>query len=596
MISSKYPLLTINNITKICDDKIYTFQNKPIKYQWFTPQLLYVLDILKIPKKDPITGLFLTRITILKVLNDINIETIDVSSNSKESDIKMGILPIKKLNIVSDNNLGGKVDLEKVTFDYIVKNMKYTYIDQKTAKTFKIKKDLDKWLIKKTKRVEKAYEVINSYDNFLNFGRIEWYNNSCYADSIIFLFLIPIFETGLSDFITNNFLDKNISLGELSTSQISQNKCLEGAPEQSIKILNNIYTSFNTLNKKLLSNEIINSFKFLKQLTHCKKKTNNLNFVNNTMNDTLEFMSILFNVFRIDYSDCNRFTSYKFIDENPKKYTSSLDDMFINPVIENDFKEVTYYDKNIIFKHVYNFDLTNLLNMNLNDGINHFIYDTLEQIKKPNYYYDTTLELWFPKKKKALYNIMKNKKLIPISKFIRYKQELYPEDSYHLYEGYKKITEEGVDFVVSIDGKEKIKIDDLPPINNKAIRIFKYVNECIVDNAETLFFGIHRKKQVLDKDKNLRNVFIPIKILPIETIILNSKTLFLRGIIVWYNNHYITFFCKDNLWYKYDDNFNFTITDDYIDYIGSLEDLISYQIDSFKNIVLTNSILYWYNI
>ena len=123
--------LTINGITKICDDKIYFFQNKPIKYQWFTSQLLYILEILNQSNKDPLTGLFLTRSSIYKLLIELDIHSIPVYSKNKKNDIHMGIIPHKKQDTISDNNLGGKVNLNTINLGYNMKNLNYNYINVK---------------------------------------------------------------------------------------------------------------------------------------------------------------------------------------------------------------------------------------------------------------------------------------------------------------------------------------------------------------------------------------------------------------------------------------------------------------------------------
>ena len=589
--------LTINGITKICDDKIYFFQNKPIKYQWFTSQLLYILDILNQSNKDPLTGLYLTRSSIYKLLIELDVENISVFSKDMKKDISMGIISKKKKDTISDNNLGGNVNLNEITLGYDMQNLNYTHINLvKTKKIFKIKgKGKINWLIEKTKRVEKAYETIVKNNIFPDFGRLEWYNQSCYADSILFLLLVPIFNSGLSNFISDNFINKKLSLIGLSNTEIKKNKCIDGTTNQSLVILNNIYNTFDTVVKKLQAREIINSYKFLKELTECVKKTNNQNFINNTMNDTLEFMTTLFSVYNINYIDYNKMVTYKYFDIPQTNYSSSIDNIFLEKVTGEDLKEEINNDNDVLFKHIFENDLTDILKLNIKGGLTHEEIETTSLVKK-EYYYDTVLELWFPQKHKALYAIKKNKNIISISKFIKHKREFYPENSYHVYDGYKKIVEDNIDYIVSLDGAEKHKLTQLPKVNDKAIKIEKYINEFIINNASTLFLGIHRKKTVLDKDKKQTNVVIPIKILPETTIIVNFKTLFIRGIIVWYNNHYITFFCKDEVWYKYDDSYNFSINNDYITVIGGLDELLIYSIDSIKNIVLTNSVMYWYNI
>ena len=76
---------------------------------------------------------------------------------------------------------------------------------------------------------------------------------------------------------------------------------------------------------------------------------------------------------------------------------------------------------------------------------------------------------------------------------------------------------------------------------------------------------------------------------------INGKNLILRGIIVWYNNHYVCFFTNDGIWYKYDDNYNPLKENDYIEVIGNYSDLLKYSLKGIDYIVLKNSVIVWYH-
>ena len=97
MENFKYDTLTINDITKICDNNIYTVNGEnPINYQWLEHQLRYVLEILGIPDVDSKTGLKLTNTQIKHLLESTSKgKNIEISSDSLENDTKMGIVPQK---------------------------------------------------------------------------------------------------------------------------------------------------------------------------------------------------------------------------------------------------------------------------------------------------------------------------------------------------------------------------------------------------------------------------------------------------------------------------------------------------------------------
>ena len=216
--------------------------------------------------------------------------------------------------------------------------------------------------------------------------------------------------------------------------------------------------------------------------------------------------------------------------------------------------------------------------------------------KKSDYHYDNDIERWYPRKKMLAYKLLKNKQNILLSKYIRHKRELYPENSYHIYEGYKKIDIDGTDYIVSLDNKEKVRLEDLDPGNDKAILIKKYIEELIIDSADMIFFGIIRKHQSYNYSlqKNKEKILY-LKITPDEIIDINGKNLILRGIIVWYKNHYICFFTNDGIWYKYDDNYNPLTENDYIEVIGNYGDLLKYSLSGIDYIVLKNSVVVWYH-
>ena len=98
MESFSYNTLTINGITKICDDNIYVIDtNKVINYQWHEHQLKYICDILKIQKKDKLTGLDLTPKQMGKSIENLfGDQEIIIASDNKMRDIEYGIISIKK--------------------------------------------------------------------------------------------------------------------------------------------------------------------------------------------------------------------------------------------------------------------------------------------------------------------------------------------------------------------------------------------------------------------------------------------------------------------------------------------------------------------
>ena len=93
----KYNLLTINGITKICDNNIYVVNsNEVLNYQWHYHQLKYVCDIIGISTIDSKTGLNHLPEKLGNLINTIfNDDPIIVKSDNIKKDISFGIVPFK---------------------------------------------------------------------------------------------------------------------------------------------------------------------------------------------------------------------------------------------------------------------------------------------------------------------------------------------------------------------------------------------------------------------------------------------------------------------------------------------------------------------
>ena len=605
MTDFKYPILKINGITKICADTIYSYNDKIIKYQWFDFQLHYVLDILGMPIKDSKTNLFLTRSSmfssIKKLLDQVS-NDITITSKNSVKDIEMGIIPKKILNIVSDNNLGGVISSKpEFNSNNVIDSIKFKHIIKKSIpKKIKIKKP-SKWLLQETQRVKKARQIIGTYNNFLDYGRLDWYNNSCYADSVLMLILFPIFDGTVSRFVKTHFIEKlPLQLELIEPAEHRKYICKKNTIEKSIELLNTIYKTFNDLYSKLKTTNIINTHMFLTHLSECR---NNPGFLSNgEQQDALEFLTNLFSTFGINTTDYNIRHTYKCINIPSRNYSSTLQGIFDEAVDKStagitnyDFISSTKIENKIIVKYLLPDDLQTILRLNLKT-----IYTNKEfltnNFKKSDYYYDDDVERWYHRKKIIAYKLSKNKQNILLSRYIRHKRELYPENSYHIFEGYKKINIDGIDYIVSLDNKEKIRLDDLELGNNKAILIKKYVEEFIINKADVIFFGIIRKQRNYNYSlQRYKEKILYLKITPDQTINISGRDLILKGIIVWYNNHYICFFMNNDVWYKFDDNYNPLKENDYVKVVGNYNDLLKYSLSGIDYIVLKNSVIVWYH-
>merc|ERR1712072_395564 len=102
MTDFNYELLTINGITKICDDNMYIYDGDIVNYQWLYFQLEYILNKIQIKNEDNLTGLKLTKGQLCKIIKDYlkhNEITFD-----RDQDSKYGFIPNRKPDSISTDN------------------------------------------------------------------------------------------------------------------------------------------------------------------------------------------------------------------------------------------------------------------------------------------------------------------------------------------------------------------------------------------------------------------------------------------------------------------------------------------------------------
>lgn len=581
-----YNLLTINGITKICDDNMYLQDGDVINYQWLYFQLEYLLKKIGIMNRDNITGLKLTKAQICKIIKDYQ------KSNSftfdKETDSKFGFIHNKVIDNISHDNLGGVPDKNLKTnkegtklnnkpnkylfgqeaLDYSKqhKNNK-DVIKKRKFKTFKKKITMEnKWaepnLNRKNKALAKIPQWIGDH-SFLNYGRLDWNNNSCWADSVLVMILFKIYKNSNAEDIIHplfkkNIIDKIPSKEEIEQSGLqSSYNCFKPEDfERSYPIIKNIHDSFGEIFTKLNNKEIFRVNKLLYDINQCPSKKGTENWVNGRYHDALDFFKVVFQICNIPSEEYNIKQTLKLF-KRDITYTASFDSMFSNDFVTNDETdgeiislpiEQNNVTSEVITKDIMPDDLKNLKSLTEDGGlISYFLDNKFEQ----------NVEL------------------------------------YDTADGVNIFSENNRRYLEFKDEKQDITDGYNGPL---ATYIPKIVQRFIINDTNHIFFGIHRLN--LNDNGKQGEQFNNIKITPDQIINLSgpgNKRLILRSIIVWYNYHYVTFFQKNNLWYLYNDYYDANVDDDYVKIIGSYNNLISYNLTSNVS-VLTNSVLLWYSI
>jgi len=615
----EYNTLTINGITKICDDNIYMYTKEVINYQWHHHQLKYILNILSASTIDPITKLELSKSAMCRKIKDLikslDNTTIKVTSNNPAIDAEMGIIPLKKTDTVSIDNMGG-ISLKKFVlneYETGIANTTNPYIYNSDIKTpslppittqiTSIRQDMIKigWIRQITPRIREHVPQTDLSELMQKFGAFDWYKNSCYCDTILLMLLLPIFEGyTLSTFVSDNFIDKTVMKKVEYTDDEGRglNCKKEYSTDQSIDIINNIYKLFNDMVEILNKGNIVHSYKFVASLDECPIKRGIEIYSDGQTHETFEFLTTLLNIFQIQYEQSTKINTY-FFKTSTKTYSESLDAIFgykvekilygVNNYVDLDQKT---YDSNVIFHTI---DFT-ILHKILKTGLKGALYNTLKDVLQAGYdasgaHYDENLDKWYPTSILSLQNIgINEQKTIYISDFMRYKEEEYPEEYFLEKHGYSKKTIDGKIHVIFPDGS-KVPFDEIQ--NEEIIRIPRVVNEYIIDKGDSVFIAINR----LFINSKQKEHFINMKIIPNSDLQLeqNSSLIYLKAIVVWYRSHYILFFSENDIWYLYNDLYNIGTEPGYYQKVGTYDDLLEYSYNGIHYIIKKNSIFYWYN-
>ena len=520
MSEFNYNILTVNGITKICDNNMYIYNKKAIHYQWYYYQLAYILKQIKKENIDPLTGLSLTKEQMCKIIQAHLESRPGVTFNTPE-DSKYGLVPLHlEENTISSDNLGGipdifpksnilglKLQTDPTTF------LKGTDADEFLNNSTNDKNNSKKkgeWYTPTTERSNNVRQKLDSYgDNFLNYGRLVWGKNSCWADSILVMLFFKIFENDDGLDIIHPFVDQYILKDIESEENIAITKterkynCFHsGNFKKSYPILKEINETFKELYRKLMDKDIFTVAKLIKSINKCPSKRDAENLEDGGYHDALVFFKMILNIFNIPSEEYNEKNTLK-LNTRDVTYIDNSDNMFKNKLVNDDGNHIVSdlniehdsKDTNIITKDISYLDLINFKKVSPNGG--------------------------------------------KVSLFLDFKHEEDLDDFYELTEGTTLVSENGRRYIVN--GENKIDITDNIYKGNLATNIPKRVVQYIITDTDHIFFGVNRLSYI-----NGGETFDSLPIIPDETLtLLGGKILLLRSIIVCYNtNHYVTFFQK----------------------------------------------------
>ena len=599
--SSEYKLLTIGNITKICDDKLLFNNGILSPFQWFTFQLEFLLKNLGVSIYDSITRYKLTRMQMYEYLffvynGNVNIDEL-VKTNMDEW-INYGFIRKNIKNTFSLENLGGyiafktiinksnsdiKTPSEKILFTYekpkstqkIIKEPATDYIFN-LSKPEVIKKQGIKPRIKRPLNIVKSVGSssqsadlpdvsVRSDDPCLHKGRFSWSTNSCYADSILLLLIYRILENKGST-LYNHIISLKYSTEDITGTLAT---CSGQSIEKSRDIYNNIIQEIQTIIRRIEAREEFNINKFRGILEQCRNMFSQ-QYWTDTFQDTTEFISDIFRVMNIITEESNIINEYFFsIDNNNLETIVNMPDFFYNMNIPatdlslgrpfmSDY--ITTKKTTMIQNYMIKSENLQVLYNNL-DIEDHTLQFNIGN-KEP-FMYDIILDKYIKKEERESIEIKKASVFSEIQNMLRKKEVTNAvEDESPVYhfinKDYEEITTgEGTFFLQSIHKNNPEywrPIAELPP--EMGFRLKYKVSEYVLTNeTEDILINIERRIRRI-KEGIARDALIDLRIIPNEYITIGDgegNRYVLYGIVIAQHAHYISYYrCNDNYYYYND--------------------------------------------
>ena len=647
-----YQLLKINKVTKLCDDRILMDEKgNVLDIQWFDFQLNKLCDLLAISNFDNVhcpkifhdgnprpadnnyTNLF-TRNQIFRALknkygsksqgeNDlVTIPDSDISDHIEDlENIGFSTLKIHKLFIP-------KLNKDNECFVNPISHLDGTILQQDPFYTED--ESLIESMMKHSKQDDFEYnedlsddeeppvdlssqdDSETKTDECLNYGKIIWNKNSCYADSPIFLIFLRMLQNKDSP------LSKRLLEGVITDENINDKMCYEqeadGSPFtaksnwDSALVLNKILIEFRVLFEKFKRGENFSIDSLRKLFGECNGSVTRKWGISDSgqsfegkFEDADEFLQDLFRMLQIKYppitneSRTNKFTEYYYSTEN-----EHLDLMRqrIKQFGEAGFNEFQVANGENMFndkKEIINEDPVDVqyIAIDPQSFISEFYFRnpnlsrfkaTREEIDDTKTTYNEQLQIRIKDSNISEFRKEYKNSRIPMQSLIDVKsiiETITPTDlgviSYHMKDKDYELNDDNTKFF------KKDEPDTLIPISEIGDRGFRQafkVQHSQLDNqSQDIFIFLRR----LISPNNL----IELKVNNIEKINIDGTNYNLNGAVYWKNNHYMTVFKCNNIWYHFDDGAGKGAK---INKIGSDSKLLNYN----RQIILKNATIYHY--
>lgn len=619
---SEYNLLTINGITKICDDNYYLDSNNNLtEFQWYDFQIHYALENQQLSKLESklnlinkYTGYKLTRSQIYRnILEKTGKAEIILSKKSDINDHKkFGIFkPKNSENELSFDCLGGKSN-PSYSFNYQTNKVnipdEYLYgikisHDFYTNNYNKIKSLENKLPI--NPRITKELKQMQANSNkLLNLGKFDWEQNSCYIDSV----LLPIIYYVILN--PNTFLSQKLKNYRYDSKTILNSKnCFSKSKhllEENVRIqnMNNVIDLFNNLSEKIISGEILHARSvFINPMVKlCSTKILTNDYTSNSIGDVKDFLRMILNgIYNLEISSAHIVKTLKIIEKNSDEYeddilskvyvlSEDLDTYYQQSLINGNNLDIVNHKPELIICDISSQIIMELYKNNLPVGYTGTYKNFIDKKKensilniKEKYFFDRYSNQWILYKFRKHILSSRINFIFPIEYFIkiRYTTDLEEEniESYiynqDYYEYIDTITNEK--YYYHINDKENIKkykkSNQILEEHGSKVS-YSIVENVILDINDEIFFEINRQHSQGIFDSLIR-------IIPTEQIILKESTkIYYFNFAILYipdTKHYVSILKLEEEYFLYDDLYNPILKNSYLEKIGNYQKLINYK-------------------
>lgn len=649
--------LTINNITKICDNNIYLdLDGNPTNLQWYDDQIYLAIKNMKeysFSEKElrhPITGYKLSRTQIYELLrskNLLNFNTTNISDkelrdnglkkgagtkdtykcdtlggitniiyNKDTSKIKLGKFKFtdKTINTINDTCYNLPMDKSQSPPKTKLPKRKLIIKPKKAlAKdSVKSKKIIPSFPVNSQRKALGELAIQTSDDICRKLGKFDWKGNSCYADSIL---LGMLYSSILNKTTPTNRLGSLIYEVINNHTYTIENlnpditNCSGKNRQETVTILNTILQYLRNILSKIESGEIINLKKFNLDIKNNCQNLFSENFSDNNMHDTLDYYNNIINILGLSVSSSSRLTNiiygYETVQENLELFSASN-------FITTNYGPETHLTQNGLGENIY-LSKTNSINppVNIFNKLidSDILYSKYKDIRLNNvsdlersanpskYLYSKELNRYYPKSQNIKYKGELAKITYNLEELLvtRYLDNFLSDKVYITNDDNYKYKNIGDEtvFFKKEDEDDPSKYID---ISNAPEGLFKRIGIKVVEEVtdnNSNYINFSLDRKHLTSLNRGRIINLNCKIIPPEILSVNGVDYNLDFIVLFYDGHYVNIYRCNNSYYLYNDLL--ASRDDYVLPIGNYEQLLSFKYLRYSQFALRNSVFISYS-